>query len=116
MLLHILSRDVHINRTGPIQSFRAARAFYPCEMMELADSSCRESIPYAQKPARDINTKLALSYISETDPPPGFEKWLQFAQDNKCLLGSYSRIERDLEASDILLAEPDPTIVLIRNC
>jgi len=39
----------------------------------------------------------AQDYISSKPPPPGFQDWLMFAEQNQCHLGPYDRILKDLE-------------------
>ena len=41
-------------------------------------------------------------YVSSRKPPPGWKKWLTFAKDNKCHMGSYNRIEKDLQVTSTL--------------
>lgn len=72
-------------------------AFFPCEVIGKADPSCEEVEPLHERPANPINARQALDYVSNRDPPPGFEHWLEFARENKCHLGSYLRIEKDME-------------------
>ena len=90
---HLNSSSHHHTRSS-----RKFADFYPCEDVGLADEMCAEGTPFTEKPHREIDRLQSFAYISKNDPPPGYEKWLQFAQDNRCQLGSYSRIEKDLEA------------------
>lgn len=41
----------------------------------------------------------AQDYISSNPPPPGFREWLNFARQNQCHLGPYTRILKDLEVT-----------------
>lgn len=85
--------------TGKSQSFRKFALFFPCESVDHANPRCKDYVPKAAKPPRVIDERRALEYVSRRDPPPGFEHWLEFAAENKCRTGSYTRIERDLEVS-----------------
>ena len=38
-----------------------------------------------------------IDYVSKRSAPEGYEKWIHFARENKCHMGSYTRIEKDLE-------------------
>ena len=37
---------------------------------------------------------------SRGTPPPGFQKWLEFAKERQCHLGPYKRIDTDLDVSN----------------
>ena len=41
-------------------------------------------------------------YVSSRKPPPGFEKWLDYASTHQCHMGSYKQIEANLEVYTVL--------------
>ena len=45
---------------------------------------------------RDRYKAAADFYPYARPPPPGFERWLEYAQPRECLLGRYDRLEADL--------------------
>ena len=92
------------------KSLRDFVLYFPCEATGNSHPNCKgrksnlassfRRSPTAFKswrPSRDFDKRKALDYVSKRDPPENFEHWLDFAQDNRCITGSYSRIEKDLE-------------------
>ena len=66
--------------------------------------TCRKMIGGGEPPSRTGRATsqrdlLALEYISEREPPPGFEQWVKFARQNQCHLGPYTRIDKDLQVN-----------------
>lgn len=55
-----------------------------------------KGLPISQVDSREPS--LAALYNSTRAPPKGFEKWIAYAKLNKCHLGPYTRIDKDLEA------------------
>ncbi|KAJ7448244.1 glycosyl transferase family 90-domain-containing protein [Mycena galericulata] len=48
------------------------------------------------------------SLLNNRPPPPNFDKWFNYAQENKCLIDDYDQIRRDFEPF-YQLAEQDPS-------
>ena len=101
------------------KSLRDFVLYFPCEATGNSHPNCKGKTsnltssfrrsPTAFKswrPSRNFDRRKALDYVSKRDPPENFEHWLDFAKDNRCITGSYSRIEKDLEVKLHLINYP----------
>lgn len=85
----------------PLSSALCARTTPPVTTLSAAAPNAATDVPLEQlwvppMQPRDSYTAPGDFYPYARSPPPGFQRWLEYAQPRECLLGRYDRMEADL--------------------
>lgn len=85
----------------PLSTALCARTTPPAAAVSAAAPNTATDVPPEQlwvppMQPRDSFTAASDFYPYARPPPPGFQRWLEYAQPRECLLGRYDRMEADL--------------------
>ena len=85
----------------PLSAALCARTSPPAAAVSAAAPNAATDVPPEQvwvppMQPRDRYTAAGDFFPYARPPPPGFQRWLEYAQPRECLLGRYDRMEADL--------------------